>query len=183
MRSKVYLDMDGVLVDFLGGAAKAHNRELPYHLPEAKGIWNTEKLWKITPEEFWAPLEFCGFWTSLKKTPLADDLVELIEDYFGRENIDILTAPSQSKFCIPEKREWMRRYFPQFENRMIFDWKKGKYASPSSYLFDDRDKNILEFEEAGGIGIIVPQEWNSLWQKASRPITSIIKQLNLGERM
>ncbi len=73
----------------------------------------------------------------------------------------MLTSPSSSMYCIPGKRDWIRRHYPQFNKRIIFGSAKQFIAGPAKLLIDDKDSNIVEFEKHGGIGIRVPRLWNS----------------------
>lgn len=159
---KCFVDMDGVLAEFLGGASFRHDRDLPYDRPEAMGVWETEVLWGITEEQFWAPMRDAEFWATLEKTPEADRIVKLAEREFGEENVAILSAEGPG-FSIQGKKEWIKRNYPQFEKRLIFAHAKEFLASPSRWLIDDRDKNIDAFNEAGGHGILVPRLWNRAW--------------------
>lgn len=174
--NKALLDMDGVLAQFVEGAAKAHNRPDPFdNNPEALGVFDIEKIWKITPEEFWAPINSRGqsFWEDLDKTPEADEIVNIVTCTFGLSNVAILTAPSRDTSCYIGKFKWLDRHFPQFEGRVIFGSAKEFLAAPEHYLFDDRDKNVEAFDRAGGQGILVPRLWNKGHRRADRVIETI----------
>lgn len=158
------LDMDGVMVDFTGPALALHGttQEKLYAAQEAKGQWEFEQLLRITPEEFWEPInQDMDFWEELPKTPEADELVAEVEKRFGRKNVGILTAPTQEESCFTGKRRWLLRHFPQFASRLAFAHDKSLFASPRHILIDDRDKNVKEFRKAGGRSVIVPRVWNS----------------------
>ncbi len=159
---KAFLDMDGVLFDFMAAIAKIHGRPIPYDTPRAMGVWDIEKLWGITPEEFWAPvaLKSLEFWSNVPKTPEADQIVKYVTEEFGNENVAILTSPSMDAGCIPGKRYCIQKYFPQFKDRIIFGSAKEFLAGPGRVLIDDRDRNVDDFVAAGGYGIIIPRPWN-----------------------
>lgn len=176
---KCLLDMDGVLADFLGGVSKRHNRPLPYVDLKWLGIWDTEKGWGITPEEFWAPVDDFEFWEGLEKTPEADKIVKLAEEKFGPQNVAILTAPSKSPFCFTGKRAWLEKNYPQFLGKIIFGSAKEFLAHPNSYLIDDRDKNIEGFRLAGGHGILVPRDWNSEFTHRNLVMARVMAQLSM----
>ena len=173
---KAYLDMDGVIADFLSAASAAHNRPLPYDRPEALGCWDTEKLWGITPREFWAPCNTEEFWLGIPKTPEADSIMALALDNFGADNVCILTAPNQAPGCINAKRRWMREQFPSVNLPMIFTASKGWVGGPGKVLIDDKDSNCEEFREAGGFALLVPRLWNS--RHATAP--NVLDELNKG---
>ena len=156
---KVFVDMDGVIADFVGGVIAAHKRSV-YDDPAHYGKFDIEKIWGIKVEEFWEPLDSYEFWRGLAKTPEADRIVYIVTKKFGAENVAILTAPSESRFCVPGKRDWIAEHYPVFKNRMIFGSAKEFLAGPDRVLIDDRDKNAEVFEAAGGVSVLVPRLWN-----------------------
>jgi 5'(3')-deoxyribonucleotidase len=164
---KCFLDMDGVLADFVGGVSAAHKLQSPYENENLGisrfGVFDMEKLWGMSAEKFWEPTNNSGFWAFLSETPEAVQLVRLVNDIFGQENIAILTSPSQHEGCFKGKKEWIRKHFPQFNKNIIFGSAKEFMASPDRVLVDDRDKNIDGFEAAGGHGVLVPRAWNREW--------------------
>jgi 5'(3')-deoxyribonucleotidase len=182
---KCYLDMDGVLADFIGGACKAHGRPYPYENESALGIWDTEKLWGISAAEFWQPIDaYDKFWDTLDKTAEADILVDMVTGLFGRDNVAVLTAPSMDPTCVPGKRRWMQRHYPWLSKKMIFASHEGKQfmAGKDTLLIDDKDSNVVEFREAGGSAILMPRHWNVRWMQAEVCLAHVQEQLNvIGE--
>lgn len=158
-----FLDMDGVLADFVSGIHLAHNRPNIYETDPQRsaGVFDIETLWGISTEEFWAPSCVDGFWRNLHKMPEADQIVQLVTSTFGTNNVAILTFPSDDARCVPEKKEWISHYYPDLLPNMLFGSAKKFLAGPSRYLLDDRDKNIESFRSYGGTGILVPRPWNS----------------------
>ena len=156
---KIFLDQDGVIADFVGGASKVHG--VPP--PSSPIQWDLAKLWGMAEEEFWAPIDNLEFWSNLPKTPEADELVEFAVNRVGRENVAVLTAPSFGPFCPIGKRAWMRKNFPFLESRMIFAGPKTKQfiAGPGKVLIDDKDSNVAEWTKAHGIGVLCPRYWNT----------------------
>lgn len=173
------LDMDGVIADFMGQLCKYHGRPSPYLDPKSYGIWDTETLWGITVDEFWAPIKEDSrhFWKTIPKTLEADKIVFYATQFYGEENVAILTAPSDDEGSVPGKRAWMRRNYPQFEKRMIFGSAKQFLAAPYRTLVDDRDKNVEAFRNAGGKAVLVPRLWNSLHAYADYPLTRLVNGL------
>ena len=156
---KCFLDLDGVLADFVGGVCKAHNRTC-YDKPEHLGEFSLEKCWGISAEAFWRPTNNWDFWFNLEKTPEANAIVELAFSSFGEKNVAILTSPSLDHSCVPAKRAWMEKHYPSLAKGMIFSWGKGVIGGPERVLVDDRDRNVEDWNEAGGCGILVPRPWN-----------------------
>lgn len=159
----VFLDMDGVLVDFNKGIHAVHNRQDIYqtNFEMAKGKFHLAPLWGISKKEFWEPTLTPGFWESLDKTPEADDIVK----HFQHSEVCILTTPSVDKNCVPEKRNWMRNHYPHLAKNMIFTDVKKFLAGPGRCLLDDKDENVNEFDSNGGFGLILPRPWNRLYMK------------------
>lgn len=69
--------------------------------------------------------------------------------------VRILTHPQwNSKYCLNEKIEWIKKYLPFFDlNNLIMTRLKGEVASENKILIDDNPKNLKDWEENGGIGI------------------------------
>lgn len=168
MKSQLLLDMDGVLVDFVGGCSRAHGRESPYEHGMGRGEWDMAALWKISDDEFWEPTNSYDFWFNLEKTREADAILGLANSIFGTENVAILSSPSSHPECIEAKIDWLDKHYPQFDHgkRVVFTYSKGFVAGPNRFLIDDRDKNIKEFNAQGGNAIYCPRPWNKMWTKA-----------------
>lgn len=160
---KIFLDMDGVLADFVGAACRVHNRTC-YDKREHMGEFSLEKCWGISAAEFWAPTDSFDFWMNLDKTAEADMIVETAVDIVGWENVAILTIPSDLPECINAKKEWIKFYYPRLAKQMIFAYDKGFIADPGKLLVDDRDRNVEDWKAVGGDAILVPRPWNKYWQ-------------------
>ena len=174
---KCFLDMDGVLADFVGGVCKAHNRTC-YDKPEHLGEFQLEKCWGITAEAFWRPTNNWDFWFNLEKTPEADAIVELAFRNFGEKNVAILTSPSLDRSCVPAKRAWVEKYYPSLAKGMIFSWGKGMIGGPGRVLVDDRDRNVEDWDAAEGYGVLMPRPWNRWHQSADWPMVVIKEQID-----
>ena len=161
---KCFLDLDGVLADFVGAAVKAHGRPNPWNEGmDALGVDSFETIWGITTEEFYKPIKALGkdFWADLDKTREADYLVHVVEERFGSENCCILTAPKNGVVEIEGKYEWVRRNFPRYKNKIIVACNSKRYlASSEAVLIDDMEGHVEEFRFYGGEAILVPRPWN-----------------------
>lgn len=156
--------MDGVLVDFLGGACKFHNKTYdghphdPANQAEQKP-WNIEPIFQMNAPELWDPLGR-EFWESLEPLPHCHEVVEILSNKFGEENICLLTSPVRTDGCIDGKMSWIRRHLPQFRRRFLVGPAKQFCASPRHALVDDHAKNIEAFKDAGGHVFMFPAPWN-----------------------
>ena len=136
---KIYVDMDGVLVDFDGGYEKLTG--MTTQEADAKG-----------PEFFWKPISDAGakWWITLKWMPDGKQLWDYVKKY----NPELLSAPSREEASRMGKRVWVKRELPGTKLILRSADKKQEFASPTSILIDDRKKNIEQWEAAGGIGIL-----------------------------
>jgi len=161
---KCFVDMDGVVADFVKAVHKAHNRPYAYNDPKNMGVFEIEKIWGISIKEFWK-YDGHDFWAMVEKTPEADDIVKMVCDYFDKENIVFLTAPSNSGGCYTGKREWLKTNFPDLRDSVIFAPGRTKHflARPGAVLIDDRNENADDFVYHGGQAILVPRDWNRLY--------------------
>jgi 5'(3')-deoxyribonucleotidase len=142
--SEIYIDMDGVLVDFFGEWTKMQG------VKDWKQIKNVGKaLQDIRDTE--------DFWLKLKPTPNADKLHGLVKEIRGEYNI--LSAPlADDPRAEPHKREWIEKNLTAFPpKKVIITTDKAKYATSTggtpNILIDDFGQNVAKWEAAGGVGI------------------------------
>jgi hypothetical protein len=151
---KIYCDMDGVLVDFNKGYFKLTGHKLD-------GVHRTD-------ERFWDPINEAGydFWINLKWMPDGKKLWSYIKKY----EPELLSAPSRQPDSRIAKHDWVERELPGVHLILRSAKNKKEYASPTSILIDDRDDNISDWINAGGIGIL---------HKSAKDTISQLKDLNL----
>lgn len=153
--SKVaYLDLDGVLVDFVKGALKLHNSDIK----PSEIVWDIDKQLGLTPEQFWSPFNFT-FWANLEWTPEGKEILELVESVYG-DNIAILTSPPKTGGAVEGKLAWVAKNMPKYKRKTFVGARKELMAAPSKLLIDDREENVDNFMEAGGGAILIPRPWN-----------------------
>ncbi|MFZ9303097.1 MAG: hypothetical protein ACO239_06980 [Sediminibacterium sp.] len=145
----IYCDMDSVLVDFDRG------------YQELTGI-TTQQADANGVEAFWEPLTKAGakFWITLDWMPDGKQLWDYIKKY----NPILLSAPSREESSKLGKRVWVKRELPGVKLILKYAPQKQEYASPTSILIDDRQKNIDQWEAAGGIGILHTNTANTIKQ-------------------
>ncbi len=142
-KSEIYVDMDGVLVDFFGAWTKLMG------VKNWKDIPNINVgLDKIRSTK--------DFWTNLKPTTNADNLLGIIKTIKG--NYNILSAPLADDHRVePSKREWVKKHLKAFPpDEVIITSNKKQYAKQSdgtpNILIDDFGQNVAKWEAAGGVG-------------------------------
>ena len=134
----IFLDMDGVLVDFDGEFERNHGI-LPYKLPR-------QELWQIV-------LDTKDYWVNLPKLKDADELV----NYLNKFGFKILTGLPQYGFdkAEVEKKKWLLNHYGIKEGVICCLSKdKQNYGKKGDILIDDRLPNIERWVEMGGVGIL-----------------------------
>jgi 5'(3')-deoxyribonucleotidase len=156
----IYLDMDGVLCDWVGAALRVHNRmEVLDAWPQ--GEWDIAKVLGMEPEDFWRRIDHRseGFWATLSPYPWMRRLVELLESLAAP--ITIASAPSDDPFSAAGKLIWINKHLPQFAQRYQLGLEKHLLARPDTLLIDDNERTVEDFLAAGGLAMLFPQPWNS----------------------
>lgn len=135
---KIYVDLDGVLVDFTKG----------YH--ELTGIDISGQF--HDSGEFWEPIDDAGydFWVNLKWTNDGKKLWNYIKKY----NPEILSSPSRKDESRVAKHDWVKKELPGTHLILRSPSNKKEFANENSILIDDRNSNIKDWNNAGGIGIL-----------------------------
>lgn len=162
---RVLLDLDGVLVDFVGGICKAHNVDVPY-LDGQENTYYIEDLLGLSKKQFWEPANDARFWENLEWTPDGKYILESILRVFPSHSICILSSPSLAPEAAAGKMYWIQREVPDFSRRFLIGPAKEFCAHNGAFLIDDSDHNVDLFKETGGDGILVPRLWNRNWMLA-----------------
>jgi 5'(3')-deoxyribonucleotidase len=161
---QILLDMDGVLSNFVEGAIGQLNRELATDLTVKEYVqkgygWNMWEPYEITPNAWWSLLEKDpNIWSNLKPFPWAKQLYNKLKE-FGE--VTILTAPSENPYCAAQKIGWLYGHLGINSSSVMIGSRKYLMAG-NGILIDDYPKNVKDFTEAGGEGIVVPSNWNTL---------------------
>lgn len=161
---KVFLDMDGVLVDFAKAAFKLHGVNYK-HYPtgfgwDIVGAINSIAHNPISEQNFWGKMDEY-FWATLPKTSLCDILVADAAKCFEPENIFILTSGG-SPAAASGKIRWISHNLPAYmQMNVLIGAHKHLLAGPGTLLIDDCDQQVDNFRAAGGEAILVPRPWNT----------------------
>ena len=141
--SEIYVDMDGVLVDFFGEWAKLMNKD---HFTDIDDV--PAALQKIRDTD--------DFWLKIPKTSNADQLLNIIKQVKG--SYKILSSPlADDPNSEPHKREWIKNNLKEFPpSDVIITHDKAAYAQNKdgtpNILIDDFGINIRKWTNAGGVG-------------------------------
>lgn len=137
--SHLYLDCDGVLADFEGGAH------------ELLGMPAADYQARYGPGGFWKRLaRHEGFYAGLHLLPDAMELFDAVKHL----RPTILTGVPVGKWAEPQKRIWTERHFPGVEVIVTLARKKHEFCRPGDVLVDDREKYRPQWETAGGTYIL-----------------------------
>jgi hypothetical protein len=175
---KAFLDMDGVLTDFVGGCCKLLGKDMP----DCRGSWEFFKLWGLTEKAFWQKIDREGesFWADLEWLPDGMEILRLVERNFGKENVCLLTSPSWHPSSHAGKRIWIDRQLSDYRERYIITPCKYLVAGPGKFLLDDSDRNLQSWcHLTGASGLLVPRPWNSQWEFADPGVPLAVVQTGL----
>ncbi len=171
----IFIDMDGVLCDFISKAMDVHGAAfVPGNYPA--GEWAVEKVLGIDEKEFWRRIDNASpnFWPELAPYPWKNELLLMASLHFPA--MSILTSPSRHESCFSGKRQWAKKHLDPSTN-MILCRTKHLLAREDRLLIDDSDVNYQKWEEAGGKAILFPRWWNTLHAKSDMPMIHVGMEL------
>jgi hypothetical protein len=149
----LFIDMDGVIVDFIGGVEDWYQLDLSGHMEfgfdyEAMGMTGIE-FWQGLTDEFWQGLKF---------TPWGQLLLLKLEEF----NPIILSDAARDN--AGGKQKWLKAVLPGYHSngRYLLGTPKWAVAGPGKILIDDYDKHCTEWFQHGGDAILFPRRWNVL---------------------
>lgn len=138
----IYLDMDGVLCDFMT------------RFKELNGDWKRDHEGKKS--DGWK--NFCEgrHFATLETWPGAPELLQFVGEL--GINVEILTStggPDYHDIVTEDKTTWCEDHGIFYKvNTVPGRWHKKNLARPTAVLIDDTEDVIKEWTEAGGIGIL-----------------------------
>lgn len=155
---QIFVDMDGVLCDFISAAQRVHRRPVSH-----EGVtWDFFKGWGLTSEQFWGELERKGeqFWSMLDPYPWFDDIVSVVKSF--DDEFCLATSPSQDPECLSGKAKWCDMHLPDVGvGRRHMTGSKWHLAKRGRVLIDDHSINCSRWADHGGRAIMFPQPWNA----------------------
>lgn len=155
----IFIDMDGVVADFLIGASTYLNSPAEdTDQADRDGQW---------PESSWGCLRDApNFFRHLPKMAKADAMMSLaarFRDELGW-NLRMLTAiPHKNDMpdVFQDKFDWMHEYYPGVRvNFGPYSADKWQQCHPADILVDDRMENCEQWRSAGGIAVRVTSDYD-----------------------
>jgi 5'(3')-deoxyribonucleotidase len=163
---RIYVDLDGVLVDWLGGACKTckineYNPVIRKKLKEGvslESIIGEENMWSLIKEKG------IDWWVGLKTLPWTYMLYDALCD-FGYE-VTMLSSPG-NLYKYPEtfgsacagKALWVKNHFSDAKLVLTRDKEVCATPHPVSILIDDSVKKVEKFKEYGGLAFLWPNKY------------------------
>lgn len=140
--------MDDVVADFGKYAKKVTKQALS---PE----------WWTWEQPIWdAVFQNQRIFLNLEKTSIADELISFCRKFclLNQYDLRFLTAIPK-KVLVPwvfsDKITWARNYYPDIPVMFgPYSHQKKLHCNPADILIDDRPSNILDWNDAGGHGIL-----------------------------
>jgi len=175
---KVFLDLDGVLVDFMGGVHKWYG--LPYSYedyPYEINKWDClpPKSFKRSANEFWCDLP-PNLWANLDWTLDGKEILKEIEKFVPKEQICLFTSRSMPQSAFGAVA-WVATNLPQYRKRLLIGDKKEFCAHENSLLIDDANHNVDAFIKEGGRTILIPRKWNRAHEKDGTAVAKVAEVL------
>ena len=163
----VYLDMDGVIVDFVSGLHRALGL---YYIPELypykRGQYDMfpaavlATQGRHTMDSLYRICHTAPFWARMGWDRHGQLLKGIVEKH--ADQVYIASYPMDHPDAWVGKLHWINENMPAYKTKLILmTAHKEILARPDAILVDDRDDNIDKFVAAGGQGYLVPQPWNS----------------------
>lgn len=162
----IYLDMDGVLADFVGGVL----REYDIDVGEQKNIksWDFFSHFEIDEGYFWSvKAARIGFWRDLEPYPYAKEVIDVCRKY--AEQV-LLCTSGGCPAAASGKNDWAKKHFDISSKDVIHIVDKWRLAyMPGTILIDDSEINLAHWHNActaanRGLyawSILFPQPWNT----------------------
>ena len=142
--TKIYLDLDGVICDF----NKKYKELFDVYPKKAEKDKNFDKFFtEFIEQQAFATLD------------LMPNAIELM-DYLRQTGIDVEILSSTASehrhpYIRPQKLKWLKNNQIEFPAILVPGaYLKKELATPTAILIDDTPKNITQWQEAGGIGIL-----------------------------
>lgn len=185
----IFIDMDEVLCDFIGGVCRVlglTRGELePYRQPGEWEVVSSLDRWDrerggagFDLDRFWEVIHAGGeqFWVDLDRLPWFDDVLAVVE-HFTKEWY-VLSAPSRDPVCQIGKIRWLQKHIDGKFDRYLLTPHKYLLANSESVLIDDRFENVAKFMNHGGYGCLFPSFGNIHARHHYNPLPLVERRLH-----
>jgi hypothetical protein len=173
----IYLDMDDTIVDFTGGACKAHGFPVE-SLSEGDGAL-CDKM-NISPQEFWAKCSGHDFWAGLEWHPQGGEIMDIVS--LCAVSTWLITSPSDDPGSCSGKYAWLQANLPGRRRNLVMSTARAAVAAPGRILIDDRQENCEQWEARGGEAILIPRPNNRRFAHTAGAVGYLRNELNFLSR-
>lgn len=164
MAKTIFVDLDGVLVDFVAEVCTLHNYTGPQSDFCGLGASWMERVCgdRKKMEEFWDTTgSSVTFWSRLRPTVEYLEILEVCEAA-APGSVGLLSSGACRPEAFAGKMLWVQAYLPLYRKHLFVGSRKELFAHGDAVLIDDWDENVSRWKSAGGHGILYPRPWNSL---------------------
>ena len=159
---KLFLDLDGVLVNWCKGAHKLHG--VPWtegEWPYARGPkgWGFNKELGISNTALFKDMGYY-FWKNLEWMLDGKEILSICE-WHMKDDVFLLTSPCHTRGCAEGRLAWIEREMPEYRSKVLIGNCKYAVARKGAILVDDYDANLSEWSKNGGMAITCPRPWNT----------------------
>ena len=173
---KIFLDLDGVLADFLTIA------ELHYDEEATPGVHGFHHQLGLEWPAFMNGLESHQFWLNLPELPFAEEIVQMVLGRIDETDLYFLSAPGFVANCAHQKLAWVKSFLCEIsidiKTQLICTSYKDLFARNDRLLIDDNEENCARWEMEGGQAFLYPQRTNSLHCYTNNPIPLLSQALD-----
>jgi hypothetical protein len=171
-KTRIFVDLDDVLVDFYGhcatqlfGIGVARLKEIV----KAHGQWSITSALGIEEQALWDKIKAYGpeFWVNIPELPWASEVMNFLYRKVGRQNVYILTShggvfPTDVTWG---KMRWLEKNtLNLLPKNFIVTSEKHLFAKEGCILLDDKGENVSTFTIAGGTGLTFPSPGNNVFE-------------------
>ena len=170
MSNKFFLDMDGVVADWVENAARVIGRRI-----YDSDVYYTHDEWNLLRND-------AHIFRNLPLMPRSDELVALARQYrdvLGWELVFLTAIPHNNDvpWTFHDKFLWAGERFPDIPVHFgPYSEDKQKHCSAGDILVDDRYSNCVQWVEAGGIAIKVGKDLDSAIAAVELDLTSRLRE-------
>ena len=155
---KIFLDLDGVIVDWAKAAYEVHNLPLPNYNNWPLDGNDLAKMMNLSAEDFWKPYKNVEFWVNVPFFKEATGLIDHLKPFIDEGNLCFVTDHSDCPYAAAGKVKWFNKFYPGIPYSLTKH--KNFYAAPDAILIDDSETNCHKFEKRGGHYVLYPSPWN-----------------------
>lgn len=173
---KLYLDMDGVIVDWDGQFKKISNGVSANDYEKLHGASGRFEMSQNASPDFYATMQ----WMSDGKK-----LYNFVKQYDSEILSHAETSGGNDTRVVEGKKMWLKNNNVDMKANLVPHREdKAKYANNNAILIDDREDNIKEFIDAGGIGVLhkntedTIQQLKKIMENADQPLIIYNSTLN-----